>query len=130
MPSDAHKLMPDGSVKDVPLSELAVDDKVLIKPGEKFPRTASLWRAKARLMKRCSPAITKRRPNGSRTRSDWMNTSPKFCPGTSRQSERRSIPGRIGGMTGDGVNDAPALSQLMWASPLEPVPMWRWKPPT
>jgi cation transport ATPase len=37
MPSDAHKLMPDGSVKDVPLNELVVDDKVLIKPGEKFP---------------------------------------------------------------------------------------------
>jgi Cu2+-exporting ATPase len=34
MPSDAHKLMPDGSVKDVPLGELALDDKVLIKPGE------------------------------------------------------------------------------------------------
>ncbi len=37
MPSDAHKLMPDGSVKDVPLDELAVNDKVLIKPGEKIP---------------------------------------------------------------------------------------------
>ena len=37
MPSDAHKLMPDGSVKDVPLSELAVADRVLIKPGEKIP---------------------------------------------------------------------------------------------
>ncbi len=37
MPSDAHKLIPDGSVKDVPLGELAVDDKVLIKPGEKIP---------------------------------------------------------------------------------------------
>ena len=37
MPSDAHKIMSDGSVKDVPLSELAVDDKVLIKPGEKAP---------------------------------------------------------------------------------------------
>jgi cation transport ATPase len=37
MPSDAHKLMPGGSVKDVPLSELAVDDQVLIKPGEKVP---------------------------------------------------------------------------------------------
>ncbi len=31
------KLMPDGSVKDVPLGELAVNDKVLIKPGEKIP---------------------------------------------------------------------------------------------
>jgi Cu2+-exporting ATPase len=29
--------MPDGSVKDVPLGELAGDDKVLIKPGEKIP---------------------------------------------------------------------------------------------
>ncbi len=37
MPSDAHKLMPDGSVKDVPLGELVVNDKVLIKPGEKIP---------------------------------------------------------------------------------------------
>src|SRR3989338_3601943 len=37
MPSDAHKLMPDGSVKDVPLGELAVNDKVLVKPGEKIP---------------------------------------------------------------------------------------------
>ena len=37
MPSDAHKVMADGSVKDVPLNELAVNDKVLIKPGEKVP---------------------------------------------------------------------------------------------
>ena len=37
MPSDAHKLMPDGSVQDVPLDELKVDDRVLIKPGEKIP---------------------------------------------------------------------------------------------
>jgi Cu2+-exporting ATPase len=37
MPSDAHKLMPDGAVKDVPLGELSANDKVLIKPGEKIP---------------------------------------------------------------------------------------------
>lgn len=37
MPSDAHKLMPDGSVKDVPLNELNSADKVLVKPGEKIP---------------------------------------------------------------------------------------------
>ena len=37
MPSDAHKVMPDGSMKDVPLGELAVNDRVLIKPGEKIP---------------------------------------------------------------------------------------------
>ena len=37
MPSDAHKLMPDGGVQDVPLDELKVGDRVLIKPGEKIP---------------------------------------------------------------------------------------------
>jgi len=37
MPSDAHKLMPDGSVQDVPLDTLVVGDRVLVKPGEKIP---------------------------------------------------------------------------------------------
>lgn len=37
MPSEAHKLMPDGSVRDVPLDELGLDDRVLVKPGEKIP---------------------------------------------------------------------------------------------
>jgi Cu2+-exporting ATPase len=37
MPSDAHKLMQDGSIQDVPLNELHTGDKVLIKPGEKIP---------------------------------------------------------------------------------------------
>ncbi len=37
MPSDAHKLLPDGSVHDVPLDSLAVGDRVLVKPGEKVP---------------------------------------------------------------------------------------------
>ena len=37
MPQDAHKVMPDGSIKDVPLSELIVGDRVIIKPGEKMP---------------------------------------------------------------------------------------------
>ncbi|MFN7140271.1 MAG: HAD-IC family P-type ATPase, partial [Limisphaerales bacterium] len=37
MPSDAHKLMPDGSIRDVPLSELMTGDQVLVKPGEKIP---------------------------------------------------------------------------------------------
>ncbi len=37
MPSEAHKLMGDGSVKDVPLDQLQSGDKVLIKPGEKIP---------------------------------------------------------------------------------------------
>jgi Cu2+-exporting ATPase len=37
MPSDAHKLFDDGSVKDVPIDELVIRDKVVIKPGEKIP---------------------------------------------------------------------------------------------
>ncbi len=37
MPSEAHRLMPDGSVKDVPIGELSAGDRVLIRPGEKIP---------------------------------------------------------------------------------------------
>jgi Cu2+-exporting ATPase len=42
MPSGAHKLMSDGSVKDVPLGELVVNDRVLIKPGEKIPADGAI----------------------------------------------------------------------------------------
>jgi Cu2+-exporting ATPase len=37
MPSEAHKIMPDGSVQDVPLDALHAQDQVLVKPGEKIP---------------------------------------------------------------------------------------------
>jgi Cu2+-exporting ATPase len=37
MPSEAHKVMHDGNLLDVPLSELIVGDRVLVKPGEKIP---------------------------------------------------------------------------------------------
>lgn len=37
MPSDAHKVMPDGSLMDIPLDELVKGDKVVVKPGEKVP---------------------------------------------------------------------------------------------
>ncbi|MDZ7760421.1 MAG: heavy metal translocating P-type ATPase, partial [Desulfovermiculus sp.] len=37
MPSDAHKVMEDGSTRDVSIEELQSGDKVLIKPGEKVP---------------------------------------------------------------------------------------------
>jgi P-type Cu2+ transporter len=36
-PSEAHKVMPDGSMIDVPLDDLTVSDTVLVKPGEKVP---------------------------------------------------------------------------------------------
>jgi Cu2+-exporting ATPase len=37
MPFLAHKEMPDGSTQDVALDELRVNDKIIIKPGEKIP---------------------------------------------------------------------------------------------
>ena len=37
MPSEAHKQLPDGSIVDIPLSEIKKGDRVLIKPGEKVP---------------------------------------------------------------------------------------------
>ncbi len=35
MPSEAHKLMPDGNTEDVPINVLIAGDKILLKPGEK-----------------------------------------------------------------------------------------------
>ena len=37
MPSDAHKVMADGSTEDVSIEELEPGDRVLVKPGEKVP---------------------------------------------------------------------------------------------
>ncbi len=37
MPASAHKIMADGSIKDVPLQELNLNDRVVVKPGEKVP---------------------------------------------------------------------------------------------
>jgi len=37
MPSNAHKMMPDGTTREVSIDELGIGDRVLIKPGEKVP---------------------------------------------------------------------------------------------
>ena len=37
MPSDAHLILDDGVMQDVPLSELKKGNRVLVKPGEKVP---------------------------------------------------------------------------------------------
>ena len=37
MPANAHKVLPDGSHSDIPLSALMIEDKVMVKPGEKIP---------------------------------------------------------------------------------------------
>jgi len=37
MPSEAHRILPDGTVEDVLLNNLETGDRVLVKPGEKIP---------------------------------------------------------------------------------------------
>ncbi len=37
MPSEAHRVLEDGSIEDISLNELKAGDTVLIKPGEKIP---------------------------------------------------------------------------------------------
>ncbi|MGH2627058.1 MAG: copper-translocating P-type ATPase [Anaerolineales bacterium] len=37
LPSQAHRVAADGSVQDVPVSELVPGDRVLVRPGEKIP---------------------------------------------------------------------------------------------
>ncbi len=37
MPSDAHRITEGGEVEEVPVQELSVGDRVLVKPGEKIP---------------------------------------------------------------------------------------------
>jgi P-type Cu2+ transporter len=37
MPSEAHKILPSGEIRDVPLKEVHADDRLLVKPGEKIP---------------------------------------------------------------------------------------------
>ena len=42
MPAEAHMVMPDGFMHDVPLESLAVGDMVLVKPGEKIPTDGTI----------------------------------------------------------------------------------------
>ncbi len=37
LPSEAHKILPNGDVEDVPSAEIKSGDRLLIKPGEKIP---------------------------------------------------------------------------------------------
>ncbi len=37
MPSEAHRLRPDGTIEDVPVEVLKPGDRVLVRPGEKIP---------------------------------------------------------------------------------------------
>ncbi|MBU4556153.1 MAG: cadmium-translocating P-type ATPase [Actinobacteria bacterium] len=42
MPAAAHRRAADGSLEDVPLEELATDDVVVVRPGEKVPADGSV----------------------------------------------------------------------------------------
>ena len=42
MPSEAHRLRPDGQTEEVPVAELRPGDRVLVKPGEKIPTDGSI----------------------------------------------------------------------------------------
>lgn len=42
MPSVAHRLLSDGSIEEVPVSALALGDRVQVKPGEKIPVDGSV----------------------------------------------------------------------------------------
>ncbi len=37
MPSEAHRITPEGKTEDVAIEELSTGDKILVKPGEKYP---------------------------------------------------------------------------------------------
>lgn len=47
LPSTAHKIMPDGSIKDISTKELSLGDKILIKPGEKIPADGDVIEGKS-----------------------------------------------------------------------------------
>ena len=42
LPAEAHRLRPDGSTEDVPVTELRQDDLVLVKPGERIPTDGAI----------------------------------------------------------------------------------------
>ncbi len=42
MPAEAHRIIKDGKIEDIQLSELNKDDTILIKPGEKVPADGTI----------------------------------------------------------------------------------------
>ena len=42
LPAEAHRLRPDGSAEDVPVTGLRQDDLVLVKPGERIPADGAI----------------------------------------------------------------------------------------
>src|SRR6266446_4323864 len=42
LPAEAHRLRPDGSTEDVPVTELRQDELVLVKPGDRIPADGAI----------------------------------------------------------------------------------------
>lgn len=49
LPADAHRLRADGTAEEVPVADLRVGDRVLIKPGEKVPTDAVILQGRTSL---------------------------------------------------------------------------------
>jgi len=127
MPSDAHKIQDNGSMVDVPLDELKINDKVLVKPGEKFPADGIILKGETsanesmdavrelREMGVKSIMLTGDNKQVAKWVADEIGMDEYFAevlPGEKaikiKEVQQRGL---IIAMTGDGVNDAPALAQ-------------------
>ncbi len=71
MPAEAHSLADDGSTRDVPIGELSVGDRVLVKPGKKFLVVAAL---NARFLENRAPT---RHPEVSAAVESFGEGAPK-----------------------------------------------------
>ncbi len=65
MPSKAHRLLPDGSVEDVPLAQLSAGDKVIVKPGEKIPADGAVMEGETSVNEAMITGESKPVPKGS-----------------------------------------------------------------
>jgi len=111
MHSDAHKLMADGSVTDVPLGDLAVDDKVPIKPGEKVHADGVIEEGKSSVNE---AMLTGDNNATAKWVSDQVGLDEYFAEVLPQDKAAKvqevQSRGVLVAMTCGGVSDAPALA--------------------